>query len=468
MKNQNNNGCAEYQALSRREILASVGSLATSWIPQVTYAEDVQARATGTPRDIIVSVFLRGGADGFALCPPWKENSYNAYRRATAVTPPTDSNPFLRVIDLDGFFGLPQAMAPLAPLFASKNLLIVHQTGQTNNTRSHFEAQHYMEVGKADMMLWTGWMGRHLSSVAESTPGAALRAIALSGQMPLMLESAPKAAVITDLVNYGLGGDPATIANRLDFLSNAYTTAESHLQTAAVNARKTIGVLQKVNYQAYVPAAGANYNASAISTLANGTQVVTPPPYFVQPFGESLKATAAILKANVGVESVHIDFGGWDSHAFEQMFEGRDTTGQPTFGNLFWNLRSLANNVAAFYADLDSVSIGGGQTLMNRVTIVILTEFGRTVNENGVLGTDHGQGSALMFLGKNVNGGRVDRQWKPLANGGIDSFGGLAMTLDHRLFLGELLEKRLQNLGNLGAIFPGFTKPASGWRGAFK
>lgn len=465
MKNSQLTGCAEYEALSRREVLSSLGALATSWIPEVAYTDDVHPFASTTPRDVIVTVFLRGGADGFALCAPWKDNLYTSYRRATSVAPPGDPDVLRAAVDLDGFFGLPQAMSPLAPLFAAKRLLIAHQTGQTNGTRSHFEAQHYMEAGKADMNLWSGWMGRHLASVTETVTGAALRSIALSGQLPLILETSPKAAVVTDLVNYGLGGDSNTVANRLDFLSNVYTS-DPTLKTPAVNARKTIEVLQKVNYQSYQPASGVVYNPP-VSSNTNSGIVTTPLPYNVQPFGEALKASAAILKANVGVESIHIDFGGWDSHQFEQIFEGRDGGGAPTFGGMFWNLRSLAANLAAFYADLDSVTVATGKTLMDRVTVVVMTEFGRTVNENGNQGTDHGQGGAMMFLGKNVKGGRVDRAWKALGNGGIDTYGGLAVTLDHRVFFGELLEKRLQNGANLTNIFPGYAKPVTGWRGAF-
>ena len=114
------------------------------------------------------------------------------------------------------------------------------------------------------------------------------------------------------------------------------------------------------------------------------------------------------------------------------------------------------------------MTVAPGKTLMDRVTVVVMTEFGRTVNENGNQGTDHGQGGVIMFLGKNVNGGIVDRQWLPLGNGGIDNAGGLAVTLDYKLYLGELLEKRLQNGAQMSTVFPGFTKPASGWRGAFK
>lgn len=466
--NEFHTGCAEFQSLSRRDVLASLGAMATGWLPQVAFSDDVQPFASSTPRDIVVTVFLRGGADGFALCAPYGDNLYGTYRNKTRVGTPGGTDPLTTALDLDGFFGLAPAMAPLLPYFKNKTLLIAHQTGSSNTTRSHFEAQHFMEAGKDDMYLWSGWMGRHLASVTEQTAGASLRAFALAPQMPLTIEGSPKAGLITDLTKMGLG-DPTMTSAYLDFISKAYATAEPHLLTASTNAQKTLTVLQKVNSTAYKPGGGAVYNAPISSTLANGSQVTTPIPPSVTPFGESLKAAAALIKSGVGIESIHIDFSSWDSHQYETIFERRDaTSGQPVFGGLYWNLRALASNLAAFYQDLDSVSVGTGVTLMNRVTVVVMTEFGRTVNENGNQGTDHGQGGAMMFLGKNVNGGRVDRQWKALGSGGIDNMGGLAVTLDYKLYLGELLEKRLQNGAQLGTVFPGFAKPVSGWRGAFK
>ena len=467
--NENTNGCSEYRSLSRRDMLASVGALAGAWLPQVAFTEEVSPYATSTQRDIVVTIFLRGGADGFALCAPYGDNLYSTYRLKTAVNKPGTADPLTAAIDLDGFFGFPPAMAPLLPYFKNKTLFIAHQTGSSNPTRSHFEAQHYMEAGKDDMYLWSGWMGRHLASVAEQTPNAFLRAFALATQMPLTLEGSPKASVISDLSKVTFAsGDPTITNNLLTFLSTAYTTADPHLQTAAVNTRKTIDVLTKLNYASYTPGGGAVYNPNIVSTLASGAKVSTQIPLSIAPFGSSLSASAALIKSGVGIESIHIDFNGWDSHQYEHIFEQRDpNTGAAVFGGLVYNLYALSLNLAAFYKDLDSVSIGGGKTLMDRVTVVVMTEFGRTVNENGNQGTDHGQGGVTMFLGKNVNGGRVDRIWKPLGNGGIDNDGGLAVTLDYKLYLGELLEKRLQNGAQLGTVFPGFTKPASGWRGAF-
>jgi uncharacterized protein (DUF1501 family) len=443
-------------------------SLASRWLPSVHYSS-YAAQSTGGSRDIIVTVFLRGGADGLALCAPWKDNAYPTYRRATQVFAPTNTDPFRKAIDLDGFFGLPQSMAPLAPLYQAKYLLLVHQVGSTtpNATRSHFDAQQFLEVGKEDKQLWVGWMGRHLSSVTAATPGAVLRAIALSGQMPLLLTGAPSATALSDLINFSLPGNSATVSKRLDWLTKAYTTADKPLSNAASNAVKTINVLQQINYANYRPATGVTYNPPVVSTLANGSTVSSSLPWNVSDFGESLKATAALLKANVGIEAVHLDYGGWDMHSYANLFEARNN-GNPDFGSGFWQLRSLAANLSAFFADMDSVKLTGGKTMMDRITVVVVSEFGRTVNENGNNGTDHGQGGVMMFLGKNVNGGRVDRVWKPLGPNGIDTYGGLAVSLDYRLFLGELIERRLQNGAQLSTILPGYKKPASGWRGAFK
>ncbi len=472
-------GCEEYQKMNRRDMLSSLGAMAGAWLPNVQYSadHDLTPTAISPPppqpraqarRDIVVTVFLRGGADGLVLCPPWKDNDYANYRRGTRIYTPTSTDAFRKAIDLDGFFGFPQAMAPLVEHYQAKNLLITHQTGSLNNTRSHFDAQHYMEVGIDSKQVWDGWMARHINSVKPTSGSPILRGVALTGQMPQILDGAAQTAALTDLVNFAIPGDNNTLAKRLAWLADAYSTADTLQNNAAQNAAKTLGLLQSINYPAYKPATGVVYNPPAVSTLANNTTVNTDMAWNVRDFGESMKATAALLKADVGIETIHVDFGGWDFHRDEWVFEGRNTDGTANFGWRFWFPYSLAANLSAFFKDLDSVVFGDKTTLMNRVTVVIMTEFGRTVNENGNFGTDHGQGGVMMFLGRNVNGGRVDRAWSPLGTKGIDTFGGLAVTLDYRIFLGELLEKRLLNGAQLGTVFPGYTKPATGWRGAFK
>ncbi len=477
MFNPNDTGCPEYQTLTRRGMLSSLGGSLFNMVPQVTYTEDVEPQtepagvgvAAASPRDIIVTIFLRGGADGLALCPPWKDAEYANQRVNTRSLPPTNSDKLRRVIDLDGFFGLPQSMVALLPLYKEKFLLLAHMTGSQNPNRSHFDQQHYMEVGKDDNKLATGWMARHLASVSAQKQGAIVRALSLTGNLPEILAGAPQTSTIVDLINFSLPGDGNTTDKRVAWLSKAYQSTDTKLASAASNTIKTLGLLQSINYAAYKPSGGAVYNPQFTSTKSDGSTVKSDMGWDVRGFGDSMRQAAALIKSDAGIETVHIDYGGWDMHQNEWLFEGRNGDGSPNFGGAFWNLCSLASNLAAFFKDLDAVSFSDGTTLMNRVTVVVMTEFGRTVNENGNNGTDHGQGGVMMFLGRNVNGGRVDRSWKTLLSGkGIDPFGGLTVTIDYKVFFGELLDKRLGNGAQLNAVFPGFKKPLSGWRGAFK
>lgn len=479
MFNPNETGCPEYQSLTRRGFLSSMGGSLMGVVPQVTYTDDVEPQAgvsgagVGTastsPRDIIVTVFLRGGADGLALVPPWKDAEYANQRLNTRFLPPTNSDKLRRVIDLDGFFGLPQSMAALKPLYDQKVLLLTHMIGSQNPNRSHFDQQHFMEVGQDNSRLYVGWMGRHLSTLSAQKEGALLRGLSLTGNMPEILNGGPLVSTISDLVNFSLPGDGNTTAKRVNWLDKAYQSADPALAAAGANTIKTLSLLQSINYAGYQPTGGAVYNPQVVSTKKDGSTVKSDMAWWVNGFGESMKQAAALIKSDVGLESVHVDFGGWDMHQNEWLFEGRDGNDNPGFGGAFWNFYALASNLNAFFTDLDSVKFSDGTTWMNRVTVVIMTEFGRTVNENGNAGTDHGQGGVMMFLGRNVNGGRVDRTWKTLLSGkGIDPFGGLTVTIDYKVFLGELLEKRMANGNNLGVVFPNYKKPTSGWRGAFK
>ena len=190
------NACSEYNELSRREFLvksaASAAVLAApAWLPQVAYAQ-----AEDTSRDVIVSIFLRGGADGLSLVVPYAENAYYTLRPTIAIPRP-DSTSANRAVDLNGFFGLPPAMASLLPAYQSGNLLIVHATGSTDPTRSHFDAQAFMEVGvPGSRDTATGWLGRHLATKAPMKPNSALRALAFNYGLPQMLAGAPNALPI--------------------------------------------------------------------------------------------------------------------------------------------------------------------------------------------------------------------------------------------------------------------------------
>src|ERR1043165_878094 len=178
------NACAEYNELTRREFLArstaaAIVASTPAWLPQVAYAQ-----TEDTTRDVIVSIFLRGGADGLSIVPPFGDASYYTLRPTLAIPRP-DSTATSKAVDLNGFFGLAPAMAPLLPAYQAGNLLVIHAAGSTDPTRSHFDAQAFMEVGVPGARdIETGWLGRHLASKPPMKPNPALRALAFNYGLP--------------------------------------------------------------------------------------------------------------------------------------------------------------------------------------------------------------------------------------------------------------------------------------------
>lgn len=413
-------GCAEYLELSRRGFIGATGGLVLAaglpaWLPNVVYAEDAC-----TDRDIIVTVFLRGACDGLTMCVPHTEDDYYDARPTLAVPRPDSSDP-TKAIDLDGAFGFPPMMAPLIPAYQAGHLLVVHACGSSDPSRSHFDAQRFMEVGKpADINIFTGWLGRHLATASPLSPSAVLRAICIDYSLHQAMQGAPLALPIPDLDNFGLAGDPSTLAARTQALNDMYALVDDPVKTAALTSHVTVDFLNQINFSGYVP------DGSAV--------------YPTNDFGKSLKSTAALIKADLGVEAVAINLGGWDTH----LAQGR------TAGGAIYNLlTSLANGLAAFHADMFA---GNGRN----VTVVVLSEFGRRLAENGSLGTDHGHGNAMLVMGNHITGGRILTNWPGLAPGNLFEGLDLEVTIDYRDILAEIVSQRLQN-ANLSYIFPDFT-----------
>ncbi|MDX2148780.1 MAG: DUF1501 domain-containing protein [Planctomycetota bacterium] len=412
--------CAEYNELSRRGFLArsaavSIGALAASaWLPRVALAREFRS----TQRDVIVSIFLRGASDGLTLVPPHGESAYYAARPVVSVPAPGGSG---TAINLDGFFGLHPAFAPLMPAYQNNHLLVLHATGQSDTSRSHFQAQRVMELGDpADPLLNTGWLGRHLYSVDPIDPNALLRAVGISTGLQQHLVGGPRTLPIPNLDNFGLLGAASSTAARQDALSDMYATVADPLKAAALTTAGTIDLLNTINFAGYVPGGNAVYPN-------NG-------------FGLSLKSAAALIKAQVGVEAIAVDLGGWDTHVAQGSVGGAlDTL-----------IQTLVNAIAAFYTDM--IANAGNPTF----TLVVVSEFGRRLNENGSAGTDHGHGNAMFVLGNCVTGGRVLANWPGLAPGDLFEGKDLAVTIDYRDILAEIIQNRLGN-NDLGYIFPGFT-----------
>ena len=418
--------CSEYNELtSRREFLGMTGGLSGAalfawaypeWLPKVSFADSFAGE-----RDVVVSIFLRGGADGLTLCVPFGDPLYYTGRPTIAIPRP-DSTSAQRAIALDDFFGFPQGMRFLVPAFQAGNLLVVHGAGLTYNTRSHFDAQHYMELGKAaDPTLNTGWLGRHLAMTSPAKNGASLRAIAISDGLAETLKGSPKALPIADPANYGIQGSATTRLERQAWLAADFSQTTDPAKTAAEDALATINMLRSLNVGGYVPANGAVYPATGL--------------------GRGLRNSAALIKADIGVEAVHLDIGGWDTH----------TQQDPLAGSMNNTMTQLSGALGAFWQDC----IASGLT--QNVTVVVLSEFGRNVRENGSRGTDHGRATAMLAMGRGINGGRVlTSNWKSLSQENLADRQDLAVTIDHRDILAEIVQNRLGNTA-LDVVFPGYT-----------
>lgn len=411
------NGCAEFLQLSRRGFIGFAGAAAaTALLPKVAFARDFRS----TQRDVVVSIFLRGGADPFSLCAPWAEAAYYAARPTIAIPRP-DSAASNRGINLDNFFCLPAALSPLKSIFDDGRMLIVHAVGSTDSTRSHFVAQNIMESARGGVDVATGWLGRHLASIPPVVPSALLRGVGLSyGGMQHALVGGPRSLPMPPVLStFGLGG-AMTEPSLTQAVHTMYSAAQEPLRTNALDTLNTVSAIRGVNFNSYQPAVGANYPNNS-------------------PFAGSLKQVAALIKAQIGVEAITIDApGGWDTHADQG----------PLTGGMAQNMTTTAAAIAAFYRDMN---VGSAPS----TTIVIMSEFGRSFRENSSRGSDHGHGGVMFVIGPAVNGGRVLRQWPGLAPEQLHDGRDLKVTIDYRDILAEIVEKRLGNT-NLDFVFPNY------------
>jgi uncharacterized protein (DUF1501 family) len=429
-------GCEEYEFLSRRGLIERMSyqvlrNIAPSWMPTVTYKSDYRSKHGPEDRDVLISIYLRGGCDGLTVCVPYADAAYYSHRSSLAVPRPDQTTNANRGIDLNGFFALPPAMGALKELYDAGHFLIVHAAGLTNGTRSHFDAQQFMEAGKADKALWTGWLGRHLASIGEMRAGSLLRGVGLSGTLALTLEGGPKSTTVPSLTDFSFGGRSESEAMRTEWLRTAYREAESALADAGENTIKTVELLKSLNYNSYQPGGGAQYN----QPMPNGGGTYGA----ANDFGNAMRAAAAIIRGDVGVEAIHIDFGNWDTHEYQAPFE--------YYGPMYMGMYSLATNLRALYTDLQA------SNRMANVTVAIISEFGRTVQQNGNYGTDHGHGNVVMLLGQNVNGGQVLGTWPGLAQEQLFEGNALQITTDYRDIIAEVVQKRLKN-PDLTTVFP--------------
>ena len=420
-------GCEEYQALARRDFLTMASGIGIAAFVPTGLPQVVMAQSSNSTRDIVVSIFLNGGTDGMSMVVPYGDPDYYTGRPTIAVPRPDAAvGTANRATNLDGFFGFSPGMAPLYPAYEVGDLLVAHATGSVDNSRSHFDAQRYIEVGKPrDTNVAGGWLGRHLATTAPLRSDAPLRALSFTGGLPKSLELGPKTLPIPNPANFTIGGNGTTASARTQWLAQNYANAANPVAANALDSTNTIALLQRINFAGYTPANGAVYPTSG--------------------FGNVLRSTAALIKADVGVEAVQAFKGGWDTHANQGNIPGVDGQGMHN------NMLDLSRALAAFHADVIQGSTAYG------VTVVVISEFGRNARENGDRGTDHGRGNVAFTMGRKINGGRVlTNGWPGLAREVLEAGQDLRVTLDHRDILAEIVQNRLGNR-NLGVIFPDYT-----------
>ncbi len=370
--------------------------------------------------DVLVVVFLRGAADALNIVVPHGDNAYYANRPTLGIPRPDDraAKESLRAIDLDGFFGFHPALRPLLPAWQAEQLALVHACGAPDESRSHFKAMELMERGVGDERgPASGWIGRHLATLNTGNPSP-LRAVGFGGLPQRSLSGAVPISALRSIADFHLGGDVRALAQMQTAISALYNGSDS----LSMLGQETLKVMETI---------------AKLDPLSSQSAADLAATYPDTEFGLGLKQTALLIKAEVGLEVAAIDLGGWDTHFAQGGSEGL----------MAGLLKELAEGLAAFHADTADYA--------DQLTVVAMSEFGRRVEENGSLGTDHGHGSLMMLLGGHVVGGRVHGQWPGLAEGQLVGPGDLAVTTDYRDVLAEVCLKRLNN-PTVGQIFPDY------------
>lgn len=382
------------------------------WMPRVSFAP-----AHTAPRgDLLVCVFLRGAADVLNMVAPHGEAAYYALRPGLALARPDDPRTARseRLIDLDGFFGLHPALAPLLPAWQARQLAFIHACGSPDESRSHFEAMDIVERGASDKNgPASGWLGRHLA-ILDTGNASPLRAIGMGERIQRALYGPVTAQALRSIADFHLGGALPQQTRFIHALSQLYER-DDQLAATALATQSALRLLEQLTPETYRPADGSAYPESE--------------------FGLALRQIAQLARADVGLEVACVDLGGWDTH----IAQGGAT------GWMAGLLAELAGGLAALYNDL------ADQT--ERLTIIALSEFGRRAGENSGLGTDHGHGSMLMALGGGIDGGRIHGIWPGLEREQLVGPGDLAVTTDYRDVLGEIVQRRLNN-PRLDLVFP--------------
>ncbi len=395
--------------------LLGLGSV-PRFLVRTAYAEGGAAR----PK-ILIAIFQRGAVDGLSMVVPHGDRDYYDSRGSIAVARPA-AGAADATVDLDGFFGLHPAMQPLKPLWDDRHLSIVHACGSPDTTRSHFDAQDYMESGTPGVKTTQdGWLARGLQAM-PAAPASPFRAVAMGPQLPRALRGDVAAVAMGTVADFDVKQDMGrmgggTVNARYGFESLYEQGVKDILHGTGRETFDAVKMLRAANPQGFAPDNGAQYPKGRL--------------------GDSVKQIAQLIKADVGLEVAFADMGGWDTHANQGNEKGQ----------LAQRLAEFSQSLAALYRDLGD--------RMADVVILTMSEFGRTVRENGNRGTDHGHATAMLVLGGPVRGGRMAGSWPGLAREQLYEQRDLAVTTDFRNLFAEVAVRHL-GLSPTAPLFPGF------------
>jgi uncharacterized protein (DUF1501 family) len=378
------------------------------WLERAMAAKDDQGR-----KKVLVAIFQRGAADGLNIVIPHAEKAYYSGRPSIAIPRPGSGEH--SSLDLDGFFAFHPNLAPLKPIFDEKKLAVVHACGSPDITRSHFDAQDYMESGTPGVKSTRdGWLNRSLAPKKDASP---IRAVSMGPVLARAVRGGNSAVALNAIKDFQvkdrMAGD--------DYMARYAASVDTELKGTGKDTFEAIKLLESLRKTEYIPANGAAY--------PNGR------------LGQSLKQIAQMIKANAGLEVAFADLGGWDTHINE-------VGATPRIGPLANLLNEFALSLAAFHQDMGA--------RMEDVVLVSMSEFGRTARENGSRGTDHGHANAMFAMGAGIKGGKVLGNWPGLEREQLYEGRDLAVTTDFRGVLGEIVKHHLGQ-PDLSRVFPGYT-----------
>jgi uncharacterized protein (DUF1501 family) len=402
------------------------------FLRQAAYAADI-----GSSRDnkILICIFQRGAVDGLSMVVPYGDPHYYQARSDISIGAPSQAAGTNAALDLDGYFGLNPALAPLLPLYQQGHLAAIQACGSPNASRSHFESQDLMESGVDENRGVTdGWLNRLLGACPEdAAKRTAFRAVSTTSVVPRSLQGEEDALAIRDLDTFGLAGDTAvTLPGPANGFESMYSSAvDTVLHGTAKESFDALDLLKQARGVNYAPANGAVYPA--------GT------------FGRNLRQIAQLIKANVGVQVAFAEIDGWDTHANQGNGKGQ----------LANRLGGFASGLAALHRDLGD--------RMADVVVVTMSEFGRAVHQNGNRGTDHGHGTCFFTMGGSVKGGKVYGDWPTLAPDRLFQDRDLAITTDFRDVFGEICARHFDvPMDVMPKLFPQYAVDAARFRNFYR